>query len=128
MGPEAVVRYDAHLVATGEPEQSPSLVWRVFRLPHNCCPLAQQVLHDIQWDSGSANFVNSFDAYGGRAHGHPPVAHRYVTDGAMRESARADGVRDPELVNDINVQRAARLRLYSPGERCSRDRSAHVSA
>jgi len=39
-----------------------------------------------------------------------------VTDGAMRESARADGVRDPELVNDINVQRAARLRLYSPGE------------
>ena len=33
----------------------------------------------------------------------------------MRESARADGVRDPELVNDINVQRAARLRLYSPG-------------
>ena len=48
---------------------------------------------------------------------HHAVAPRYVTDGAMRESARADGVRDPELVNDINVQRAARLRLYSPGER-----------
>jgi hypothetical protein len=48
----------------------------------------------------------------------PHRARRYVTDGAMRESARADGVRDPELVNDINVQRAARLRLYSPGAHC----------
>ena len=26
------------------------------------------------------------------------------------------GLRDPDLVNDINVQRAARLRLYSPGQ------------
>ena len=48
----------------------------------------------------------------------PRCMCRYVTDGAMRESARADGVRDPELVNDIDVQRAARLRLYSPGAHC----------
>lgn len=47
---------------------------------------------------------------------------RYVTEGAMYESAIADGQRDP-AARQLAVQQAARLRLYSPGGRMARELS-----
>lgn len=42
------------------------------------------------------------------------LCRRYVTEGAMYESAIADGNRDP-AARQMAVQQEARLRLYSPG-------------
>ena len=86
----------------------------VVRHHHECESCFGQPRSAEHWLSPSANPlpVRVMSSHPCRPYASAP---RYVTDGAMRESARADGVRDPELVNDINVQRAARLRLYSPG-------------